>query len=184
MIIDRALLLVKHQLATSQTRVTRELAQSLPPLILDEFKIEQVFVNLFTNAIHAIDGGGEITVRSSATRLVGPGDDVGYRQTDRYVPGERVVLVQVDDSGPGIPEQHAAKVFDPFFTTKPTGVGTGLGLSVCQQIVDMHGGSIEIANREVGGARVSIMFKLDQAESGNGKRGSCWWMTMSASHGH
>ena len=183
-IIDRALLFVKHQLATSQTRVTRELAQSLPPLILDEFKIEQVFVNLFTNAIHAIDGGGEITVRSSATRLVGPGDDVGYRQTDRYVPGERVVLVQVDDSGPGIPEQHAAKVFDPFFTTKPTGVGTGLGLSVCQQIVDMHGGSIEIANREVGGARVSIMFELDQAESENRKRGSCWWMTMSASHGH
>ena len=167
-IIERALLLVKHQLDTGQTRVTRELARSLPPLTLDEFKIEQVFVNLITNAIQAIDGGGEITVRSSATTL-GIGDSVGYRQTDRYVPGERVVLVQIDDSGPGIPEQHAAKVFVPFFTTKPTGVGTGLGLSVCQQIIDMHGGSIEIANREVGGARVSITFKLDQAEPENGK---------------
>ncbi len=162
-IVHRALLLVKHQLDTGRTRVTRVLAPSLPKLNLDEIKIEQVLVNLFTNAIHAMGDGGEITVRSSVISL-DPGGGVGFGQTDRYVPGEQVVLLKIDDNGPGISEQHVTKVFDPFFTTKPTGVGTGLGLSVCRQIIDMHGGSIEIANREVGGARVSIMFNLDNGK--------------------
>ena len=167
-IVERSLLLVKHELDKAQIHVTRQLDQSLPALALDEFKIEQVLVNVLTNAIHAIGEVGEITVRSSAKTLA-LGANVGYRQTDRYIPGERVVMVQVDDTGPGIPEQLEGKIFDPFFTTKPTGVGTGLGLSVCRQIVEMHGGTVELANREPHGVRATIMLKTDRTEADDGE---------------
>jgi signal transduction histidine kinase len=76
-----------------------------------------------------------------------------------------VVIIRIEDSGPGIPEENLKKVFDPFFSTKPTGRGTGLGLSVSQQIVEMHGGTIDVGNRESGGARVTITLKVDREEA-------------------
>jgi signal transduction histidine kinase len=158
--IEQSLMLVRHELANARIRVVKNLDESLPMVPLDQFKIEQVFVNLFTNAIHAIDGDGDIRITTSLERLP-RGPNVGYRKTDRYVPGERVAMVQIEDSGPGIPEAHLKKVFDPFFTTKPTGHGTGLGLSVSRQIVDMHGGVLDLANRETGGARATLILKLD-----------------------
>ena len=167
-IVARSLLLVKHQLDKARILVTRELDQSMPALALDEFKIEQVLVNVLTNAIHAIGEAGEITVRSS-TRALALGGYVGYGETDRYIPGERVVVIEIDDTGSGVPEQLEGKIFDPFFTTKPTGVGTGLGLSVCRQIVEMHGGTIELANREPNGARVTIMLKTERTEADDGE---------------
>jgi signal transduction histidine kinase len=160
--IDQSLLLVKHELDKAHVTVLKDLDRSLPLLLLDEFKIQQVLVNLFTNAQHAMgQGGGEITVRTSLDTAV-RGKYVGHRMTDRHVPGERIAIVQIDDSGPGIPKKHLGKVFDPFFTTKPTGAGTGLGLSVSRQIVEMHGGTIELGNRGAGGARVTMTFKLEQ----------------------
>jgi signal transduction histidine kinase len=161
--IEKSLLLVKHELDKARIRVAKDLDGSLPMLQLDEFKIQQVFVNLLANAIHAIGCDGEINLRTSLESLA-RGANVGYRRTDRYAPGERVAVIRIEDSGPGISEEHLKKVFDPFFTTKPTGRGTGLGLSVSRQIVDMHGGTIEIGNRDVGGARVTIILKLKQKE--------------------
>ena len=158
--IERALLFVKHELDGARVVVARSLHQSMPALPLDEFKMQQVFVNLFTNAIHAIGSDGEIIVTTSLETLA-RGPLVGHRQTDRYAPGERVAIVRIADSGPGIPQEHLGKVFDPFFSTKPTGQGTGLGLSVSRQIVEMHGGTITVGNRESGGARVTIILKLD-----------------------
>jgi signal transduction histidine kinase len=164
--IDASLRLVKHELDKARIEIAKDLDPSLPSLRLDEFKLQQVFVNLLTNALHAMGQGGTIelrTVRTTATT----GRHIGYRQGDRFTPGEAVAMVQLDDSGPGIPEEHLSKIFDPFFTTKPTGVGTGLGLSVCQQIVDMHGGTIEIGNRAGGGARVTMFFKIEASEHSN-----------------
>jgi signal transduction histidine kinase len=159
--IDKALLLVKHELDKGQIVVIRHLDPGLPPLQLDEFKMQQVFVNMFTNALHAMEHHGEIHVRTSVETL-SRGRNVGHRKTDRFRPGQRVALVRIDDTGPGIPKEHLAKIFDPFFTTKPTGKGTGLGLSVSRQIVEMHGGTIEIGNREEGGAQVRMIFAMDQ----------------------
>lgn len=161
--IERSLLLVKHELEKARIAVVKDLDPTLPVLKLDEFKIQQVFVNLFTNALHAMAGDGQIGVRTSMEILT-RGRGVGYRATDRYRPGERVAVVRIEDSGPGIPEEHLRKLFDPFFTTKPTGKGTGLGLSVSRQIVEMHGGTIDIGNRDVGGACVTIRFKIEKPE--------------------
>ncbi|MEW5983289.1 MAG: ATP-binding protein [Acidobacteriota bacterium] len=159
--IERSLLLVKHQLDTGRIAVVKDLDSAMPALTLDGFKIQQVFVNLLTNAIQAIGHDGEIRIRACVEALP-RGKNVGYRTTDAYRPGERVAVVRIEDTGPGIPDERLAKVFDPFFTTKPPGSGTGLGLSVSRQIVEMHGGTIEIGNRDAGGARVTIRFKLEQ----------------------
>lgn len=162
--LAKSLALVKHDLNQARIRVVTALDESLPPLPLDEFKMQQVFVNLLTNAIHAIEQDGEIAVSTTLETLV-RGRHVGYRQTDRYTPGERVAIVRIEDTGAGIAEEHLSKVFDPFFTTKANGRGTGLGLSVSRQIVEMHGGIIEIGNRSVGGARVTMILKIDTQEA-------------------
>jgi signal transduction histidine kinase len=159
--IERSAMLVKHDLENAHITLVAKLQPGLPKLQLDEFKMQQVFVNLVTNAIHAIERDGEVSITTSLEKLTRR-DLTGFRSTDRFTPGERVVIIRIEDSGPGIPEEHLKKVFDPFFSTKPTGRGTGLGLSVSQQIVDMHGGAIDVGNREHGGARVTITLKVDR----------------------
>lgn len=157
--IEQSLLLVKHEIDKRHIVVLKHLAASVPAVSLDEFKIQQVFVNLITNALHAMGDEGEIRIRTGVETMQ-RGMSIGFRSTDRFEPGERVVVVHIEDSGPGIPPEHLKRVFDPFFTTKPTGAGTGLGLSVSRQIVEMHGGTIDIGNRESGGARVTTIFKI------------------------
>jgi two-component system sensor histidine kinase HupT/HoxJ len=77
-----------------------------------------------------------------------------------FRPGEQLVVLEVHDTGPGIPESQLARVFDPFFTTKPVGVGTGLGLSVVKKIMDLHDGAIAIQNAPEGGTRVTLVFRV------------------------
>ena len=158
--IEKSLRFVRHELEQARIVVVKDFAESLPPVRLDEFKIQQMFVNLLTNAIHAIGSDGEIRLTTSLETLT-RGTYVGYRMGDAYVPGERVAIIRIEDSGPGIPKEHLKNVFDPFFTTKPTGRGTGLGLSVCRQIVEMHGGTVDVGNRDTGGARVTVILKTD-----------------------
>ena len=157
--IEKSLLLAKHDLDHARIVVVKNLDESLPLIRLDEFKMQQVFVNLLTNAIHAIGQDGEIRLTTSLETLT-RGTHVGYRKSDRYTPGERVAIILIEDSGPGIPKEHMKNLFDPFFTTKPTGRGTGLGLSVCRQIVAMHGGTVDIGNRDTGGARVTVTLQI------------------------
>ena len=152
--LERSLVLVKHDLDQRRITVVKDLDRSLPSVKLDQFKIQQVFIDLFTNALHAMGEQGTLTLRT----LLGPVE----RPSDgsNTPAGGRRVVVEIDDTGSGVPETVLAKVFDPFFTTKPTGVGTGLGLSVSRQIVEMHGGTIGLANRAGGGARVTLTFGL------------------------
>ena len=91
----------------------------------DARKMEAVMSNMINNAVHALDGQGEIDVTIS---------------TD-----SDFVTIQVRDSGPGIPKENLEKIFEPMFTTKKT--GTGLGLVICKSIVEQHGGSISVSNK-------------------------------------
>ncbi len=163
-VFQQSLLLVKHETDKSHVRVVKELAQNLPAVRLDKSKIEQVFVNLFINAVHAMPGGGTLTVRTYSTSLTDAGHHVGSRKADHFRIGDTVVIAEIDDTGTGIPPTQLSKVFDPFFTTKPTGKGTGLGLAVTSKIIALHGGTIDIKNREEGGVRVTIMFKAQERE--------------------
>jgi signal transduction histidine kinase len=120
--------------------VHREYAPGLPAIEAYGSELNQVWTNLINNAIDALDGKGEITVRT--------------RTDDPWV------VVEVEDNGPGIPEEIQPHVFDPFFTTKPPGSGTGLGLSICHTIVvEKHGGRIDVTSRP-GSTRFEVRLPL------------------------
>jgi PAS domain S-box-containing protein len=159
-VVDQSLRLLKHPLALGHIVVVRKLKDNLPLLHLDHIKIQQVFINLFLNAIQAMPNGGTLTIRTD-TRRLDPSEarrDAGDRSAEHFRAGELVVVTEVDDTGTGIPPDALAKVFDPFFTTKPAGQGTGLGLTVAQKIVELHGGRIDVRNRPKGGVRATITF--------------------------
>jgi len=160
-LIQRAAALLRHDFKQAEIKVQLELAEELPPILADRNKVEQVFINLFLNAIHAMENGGTLVVRTRQ-RVLEPGETVrgeGVRDLGAFQPGDTVVVAEIDDTGPGIPPENLDKIFDPFFTTKPPGKGTGLGLAVCRKILEMHNAIIKVTNRPEGGARATVTFK-------------------------
>lgn len=162
-VVESALRLMRHELINGKITAVRRLDRSIPPCRLDPNKIEQVFINIFTNACHAMPNGGHLTICSYArpvTEEEAKGE-AGDRSGVRFWKNQMVAVVEVRDTGPGIAPSDLGKIFDPFYTTKPTGKGTGLGLTVVRKIVDLHGGRIEIANYPEGGVLVTVIFKID-----------------------
>ncbi len=121
-LIDKTLHLLVNQAAFQDIHVTRSIESDMPHMIGDMGQIQQVITNLVINAADAMKGKGNLTIEA------------------RYDPGKRRFIINVRDSGPGIPPEHKDKIFDIFFTTKPVGKGTGLGLSISQNIAKAHGG--------------------------------------------
>src|SRR5262245_6998942 len=127
-LVEDTLLLVGKQVVKQGIAVKHALDPGLPPVWGDENALQQVLVNLLTNARDALPAGGEIQIATCATR----GDD-------------KTVKLVVRDTGPGIPPEVLPRIFDPFFTTKAR--GTGLGLSVSYGIVRDHKGTLEVESR-------------------------------------
>ncbi len=161
--VQNALLLVRHELTRSNIKVVKHLGSDIPKVMIDKAKMEQVLVNLFINAIHAMEGheGGKLEVRTSAKNLKRgeTSHDEGSRSGHQMRSGDRVVTIEILDTGTGIPDDKIEKIFDPFYTSKPTGIGTGLGLTVVKKIVELHNGSLEIQNRQAKGVRATLTFK-------------------------
>jgi PAS domain S-box-containing protein len=157
-LVERSLWLINAESVAAQIDVVRKLGAGLPPVMLDRNKMEQVLINLFINALQAMSQRGVLTVTTRHRRF---GEDLKLTGPAfaQFKPGDRVVIVEVRDTGGGIPEDHLPRLFDPFFTTKPTGVGTGLGLSVVKKIMDLHGGAIDIRNAPLGGVVVTLMLR-------------------------
>ena len=138
-----------HQLKAHRIEVELDLAPDLPPVLADHNRLEQVFVNLVSNAIDAIDEKSEH-----------PGEAADNQRRIRirsYDSGDRVVA-EVADTGVGIPEDVKGKLFEPFFTTKKVGKGTGLGTSISYGIVQGYDGTIEIESRAGKGATFRLTF--------------------------
>jgi hypothetical protein len=136
--IRETLTLIEHQLEGAGVRVQVETAEPLPEIRGDFGKLQQVFLNLFLNARDAMEGGGELAIRTWS--------DNGS------------VRVEVSDSGHGISPENLSRIYDPFFTTKASKKGTGLGLAVTYGIVKEHGGSIEVDSRPGAGTRFVLDF--------------------------
>jgi len=160
-VIRDSLQLVKHELLKKQIAVQEALGPQMPSLPLDQNRMKQVFINLFVNAVHAMQIGGHLSVQSSPVALSGEDFALISNYSDRFRVDEPVVMVAVEDDGCGIPREKLDRLFEPFFTTKPAGEGTGLGLSVTRKIMDLHGGAITIRNRPEGGVRVCLYFKTE-----------------------
>jgi len=157
-LIRDSLGLVEHELQVQGIRLELMLSPYALPILADQGKIHQVMVNLFINAIQAMDGKGRIRVRSWSGRWCDQeGDWKGA--VEQFRPETLVCCCAFEDSGPGIKKDQVHKVFDPFFTTKPVGTGTGLGLSVTANIIDLHQAAISLTNRSDGGACAQLVFR-------------------------
>jgi PAS domain S-box-containing protein len=132
--------LLRYSMRKQNVVEAEHLAAGLPRLWARESGLRGVCMNLMMNAVQAMPRGGELRV-GTAPR------------------GEFVVLT-VEDTGPGIPEQLLGRIWEPFFTTKATGQGTGLGLSVTHAVVSRHGGTIHAENRPEGGARFVVALPV------------------------
>jgi signal transduction histidine kinase/ActR/RegA family two-component response regulator len=123
-LVESVLDLVGYALRASNIELTTQLAPDLPAVLADPNQIQQVLVNVLTNAQQAIEGQPHGRIKIT---------------TELQKPNIRVLI---EDNGPGIPPENMPRLFDPFFTTKEVGKGTGLGLSLCYGFIKEHGGSI------------------------------------------
>jgi PAS domain S-box-containing protein len=117
-IIDESLVLIKNALDKNHIEVKKDFATNIPVFIVDSNKIKQVFLDIVMNSIHSMPSGGTLALRTYTKNLTEDSPNVGYNITDCSQPGDRVIFVEIKDTGTGIPKEHLNKVFDPYFTTK------------------------------------------------------------------
>jgi signal transduction histidine kinase len=120
---------------------------SLPQTMIDEGQVSQVFINIILNALDAMPDGGKLTVTT---------------RQERNDSGKDSIVVEVADTGIGIPAEDLAKIFDPFYTTKEVGSGTGLGLSLSYNIVKRFKGDIRVESEVGRGTIFTIIFPVEQ----------------------
>jgi signal transduction histidine kinase len=142
-ILQRCAELKRRDFALRSIRLEMDVAPRLPPLLADEALISQVFVNLLTNAQQSIGSardGGLVEVKARMVR--------------------RRLVVEVEDDGPGIPRRLRERVFEPFFTSRRDGSGTGLGLTLCREILNDHGADIRVGRRGPPGCSLRLSFPV------------------------
>jgi signal transduction histidine kinase len=166
-VIEAAFTLVSQQLHLRNIKVVTELDPALPMVRGDRVQLEQVFLNLITNARDAMQpqGGGRLTVTTrrvdwSTGQLVDSSRPIDQSTARPLDASAGWLEAAVADTGPGVPEAIQDRIFDPFFTTKEVGQGTGLGLSISYGIVREHGGEIRAENRPEGGAVFVVRLPL------------------------
>jgi C4-dicarboxylate-specific signal transduction histidine kinase len=140
-VVAESVALVAVTLRKSGVRLATTLAEGLPRCRADARLIEQLLVNLVTNATQALESQEGDKAVEIATGAEG-----------------NVVVITVGDSGPGVPAELREKIFEPFFTTKSA--GTGLGLSISRRIVSEHGGSLEVGTSRLGGAEFRVLLPV------------------------
>jgi PAS domain S-box-containing protein len=143
--VARTAELIEHHLRRRQVGTAFDFAPNLPTVIADRQKLRQLFLNLYTNAADAMPHGGTLTTRVTAET----GSD-----------GRPMLVIEVTDTGVGIPPDVLSRVMDPFFTTKEEGKGTGLGLAICRRIVHDHQGTIRLSSEVGKGTTVRVSLPL------------------------
>jgi signal transduction histidine kinase len=149
-VIREVILFMKKEAEARGITFRENFDEHVPPVMADFQRMQQVFFNLFLNAMQAIPGRGTITVGVSTNP-----------EAQQNGPDSETVIVTVKDTGPGIPAELGPKIFEPFYTTKPT--GTGLGLSIVHQIVTENGGSISLQSSP--GEGTMFVMSLRAAEA-------------------
>jgi len=144
-VIDKALSILANEFRLNRISLEKRLSDNLPSVLIDVNQMEQVFINFFMNAVEAIQGQGHISVRS-------------YKDEDN-----QGIVVEIADSGMGIPQELVERIFEPFFSTKPK--GTGLGLAVNYGIIQKHGGQIRVSSQPGRGTTMTIRLPCDQAKA-------------------
>ncbi|MBF0544519.1 MAG: GHKL domain-containing protein [Candidatus Riflebacteria bacterium] len=142
-VVENALKFVGQQLKNQNIELVMNLSPEIPAILGDSIRLEQVVLNLISNARIAMESSGkEKTIKITS-----------YRKEDLDV-------IEVEDNGPGIPEANMTKIFEPFFTTRAPGKGTGLGLSVTRKIIEEHKGKIEVESKVGEGALFRVILPI------------------------
>jgi two-component system NtrC family sensor kinase len=143
-VLDRTIEILSNHARIHNIGIEKRYSDRLPVIASDESQLQQVFMNLISNAIDAIGGDGNIEVKT------------------RHL--ENRVVVAIHDNGSGIPEAVQKKIFDPFYTTKPNGKGTGLGLSITYRIVEKMGGTLKVESKEGEGSTFIVSLPVVEPE--------------------
>lgn len=142
--------LISPGITHRHVKVYTRLQEDLPPVPGDSHQLQQVFLNLLANALDAMPTGGELHVETVLEPLSDSAADWRKGWSS----------VRIRDTGQGISEEDLPQIFDPFFTTKEAGQGTGIGLAVCSQIIQAHGGSIDVQSRLGEGSTFTVWLPL------------------------
>lgn len=143
-LLEKVFGFLRREFLSLNIRLETEFASDLPSIYGDGNRLQQVFLNLLTNAAHAMPRGGVMSVRS------------------RYDANTKQVLLEFSDTGLGIKKEHLSRIFDPFFTTKGPGKGTGLGLSISYRIIREHDGQIQVQSTEGSGTTFRLLLPAVQ----------------------
>jgi signal transduction histidine kinase len=154
--LEDALTFLEDQTERAGIATRSELASDLPHVQGDADGLQQVFINLILNAVQAMPSGGKLAVRAR----------VEHRRKEglEMAPPQEFVAVEVEDSGPGIPEADHSQIFEPFYSTKPRGQGTGLGLTVAHGIIKDHDGWLEVGRAEPHGSIFRVYLPVEEQQ--------------------
>jgi histidine kinase len=158
-LLDNVLTLAELTIQKNGVSVQREYDDELLEVAGDYNMLQQVFLNLVNNAVDAMKDRKEkiLTVRAHKQLVTEVGYKTGYRRADFFSIGDEMIIVEISDTGKGIPEKALPKIFEPFFTTKNE--GTGLGLSIAHMIMDRLSGTIDVESRENRGTTFFIKLQ-------------------------
>jgi PAS domain S-box-containing protein len=140
-VVRQSVSICEHLVERGGISLGVEVDPQLPVVQAVAGQLEQVLINLITNAVHAVENGGRVVVRAQ-------------------VENAAAIAIEVADSGPGVPEGDREKIFEPFFTTKADGKGTGLGLPIVRNIIDQHHGQISVTRSDLGGAAFRVVIPI------------------------
>lgn len=171
-VVKSATSLLEYNLTRRGVKLILELEPELPPVLADASQLEQVLVNLIVNAQHAMEkkNGGELRItaeKQDATALTNNRRKTGSQKRPSQSVSSQCVCLKVIDQGEGIAEAVISRIFEPFFTTKERGKGTGLGLFICHDIVEQHGGMLDVESAVGVGTTFSVTLPAFEA-AGNG----------------
>ena len=145
-IIEQALGILTHKIEISGVTLLRQLGSDLPPVTCDFKQIQQALMNMIINGVEAMTQGGTLTIAS------------------RFLPKEKMIEVEIRDTGSGIPRKHLDNLFEPFFSTKAEGKGVGLGLSVSYGIIHNHHGLIKVDSTLGQGTTFRVYLPVQEPE--------------------
>jgi two-component system NtrC family sensor kinase len=151
--ISRTLFLLENQAIFQNIEIKRNLASDLPLVPADIQQLNHMFMNIILNAVEAMEGKGKLTLKTTLSQN-----------------GTRLVI-EISDTGPGIPEDVLPQIFEPFFTTKEEGKGTGLGLSLVYSIVENHRGRVTARSKSGEGTTFTIELPLTREDNGGDEHG-------------
>jgi len=152
-LLEESILVAGRRHGTAGPAIRLQRSCDLPPFRMDSDQLRQVFENLLINAGEAAGDAGTVSVEIE--RVPAP---AGANEQDSWGEFDELVVVRVEDSGPGIPDEVRERIFHPFFTTKIQ--GSGVGLSTVKKIVDSHGGLIDVDRAGLGGARFTVRLPM------------------------